>query len=128
MSAELRLNEPTFHLPREVANEMVAAGVARGATSVETKGLAVLPEALVVLNTVTSVIQLTQGPSQVRVVATALARWRSNEVGDPSRPYQLLATGPHGSASFSLHHAPDEKAIARFILREVYGTDEDQHQ
>jgi hypothetical protein len=128
MSAELRLNEPTFHLPRHVADEMVVAGVARAASSVETKGLAVLPEALVVLNTVTSVIQLTQGPSQVRHVATALARWRSNEVGDPSRPYQLLAPGPHGSAPFSLGHAPDENAIARFILREVYGTDEDQHQ
>ena len=110
---------PTFHLPSEVARELVEAGVAQSARPSESKDSGATPASLVVLNVVVSVVELTQGTAQVPDVASAIARWR--RAGDPAKRYQLLASGPKGSMTFSLDHAPEEAAIGRFILRAVYG-------
>jgi hypothetical protein len=111
---------PWFHVPPEIARELVVGGVARPVDAAETKHSGA-PASLVVLNTAASVVELTGGPAQAEAVAAAIARWRREVGGHPAKRYQLLATGPIGSMTHSLDDAPDETAIRRFILRALYG-------
>lgn len=117
----------TLHLPQELADELVSAGLAEqyepppvkvgGATMLDLGGAAVA--ALIVLGHGADVIAVTGVRPPLHVIGDMICKWRQRR-SESDRRYALLAIGPNGQLRYELDERPDVEAVTA-LLTTVYG-------
>lgn len=112
--------EPTFHLPPDLAQELIVDGLAQPVSTprVDVAGSAMLSlgdaaaTALVVLSTGADVVAVTGIRPPLQYIAEKLLRWRSKQL---DRHFALLAIGPRGQLRLDVDTKPDTEAVIRLL-------------
>lgn len=118
--------DATFHLPADLAEELVAEGLANryepplvkvgGATMLSVGDVAA--PTLIMLSVGADIVAVTGIRAPLAVIAERISQW-TQRAGKSGRKYALLAIGPRGQLRLDLDDPPDSAAITA-LLDQIY--------
>jgi hypothetical protein len=110
-------NSPTFHVPADLADDLLAAGLGQrhvrppapsGATFTVAEGFAT---ALIVLDVASDLVALIGIRPPLRSLADLIVKWRRRQ----SRPFSLLAIGKKGQFRLDMDEPPDIEVVEQLL-------------
>jgi len=120
-------NQPTFHVPKDLADTLVAEGLAEvyvpppkalGGGSMVCLS-SVFAAALIFLDVAGDVVTLTGVKPPLQAMAARILTWGTSSSNEKGRSSKILAIGPKGQFSLDLDGRPDLAAVTA-VLEQLY--------